>query len=139
MSKDKKLIVAVVSFIILFFGGIYCAKHFMDYLKYQSIVKEISINNVDLSKVPDGSFTGSFDAIFVGAEVNVEVQNHKIVDIKLMKHKNEKGEGAEVIPGKVVQAQSLQVDAVSGATSSSKVILKATENALISGEKSIEK
>lgn len=134
MSKAKKMIVAAVSIIILV-GGIYVAKHSLDYFKYQSIVKQISISNVDLSKVPDGSFTGSFDAVFVGAEVNVAVQNHKIVDVKLVNHKNERGQSAEVIPEKVVQAQSLQVDAVSGATSSSKVILKAIENALISGEK----
>lgn len=134
MDNNKKLIIAVVSIIVLF-GGAYIAKYFFNMMKYKTIVKEVSISKVDLSKVPDGSFTGSFDAIFVGAKVNVTVQNHKIVDIKLINHKNERGQRAEVIPGKVVQAQSLQVDAVSGATNSSKVILKAIENALISGEK----
>lgn len=134
MNKAKKVIVAAVSIIIVV-GGIYCARYLFDYFKYQSIIKQISISNVDLSKVPDGSFTGSFDAVYIGAEVNVTVENHKIVDIKLVNHKNERGQRAEVIPEKVVQAQSLQVDAVSGATNSSKVILKSIENALISGEK----
>jgi uncharacterized protein with FMN-binding domain len=134
MSNVKKSVLAIISIIILF-GGAYITKYFYDMMKYKSIIKELSIKKVDLSKVPDGSFTGYFDAIFVGAKVNVIVQNHKIVDIKLMNHKNERGQRAEVIPQKVVQAQSLQVDAVSGATNSSKVILKAIENALISGEK----
>lgn len=134
MGNVKKLVAAVLSIIILF-GGAYITKYFFNMMKYKTIIKEVSISRVDLSKVPDGSFTGSFDAIFVGAKVNVTVQNHKIVDIKLMNHKNERGQRAEVITQKVVQAQSLQVDAVSGATNSSKVILKAIQNALISGEK----
>lgn len=134
MDNNKKLIIAAVSIIVLF-GVAYITKYFFNIMKYKTIVNEVSISKVDLSKVPDGSFTGSFDAIFVGAKVNVVVQNHKIVDIKLINHKNERGKKAEVIPKSVIQAQSLQVDAVSGATNSSKVILKAIENALISGEK----
>lgn len=134
MGNVKKLVIAVISIIILF-GGAYITKYFFNMMKYKTIIKELTIRKVDLSKVPDGNFTGSCDAIFVGAKVNVIVQNHKIVDIKLVNHKNERGQRAEIIPQKVVQAQSLQVDAVSGATNSSKVILKAIENALISGEK----
>ncbi len=40
---------------------------------------------------------------------------------------------AEKIPDKVLEEQSLQVDIVSGATFSSKVILKAVEDALNKG------
>jgi uncharacterized protein with FMN-binding domain len=61
--------------------------------------------------------------------------NHKIEYIELVKHKNGRGGPAEIIPIKVVEAQSLDVDIVSGATSSSKVILKAIENALNSASK----
>jgi uncharacterized protein with FMN-binding domain len=47
-----------------------------------------------------------------------------------VKHVNGQGKPAEVITEKVIETQSLQVDVVSGATYSSKVILKAIENAL---------
>jgi uncharacterized protein with FMN-binding domain len=47
-----------------------------------------------------------------------------------LEHRNGQGEAAEVIPQMVVDAQSLQVDAISGATFSSKVILLAIEDAL---------
>lgn len=40
---------------------------------------------------------------------------------------------AESIPQMVIEAQSLEVNVVSGATYSSKVILKAIENAFIEG------
>ncbi len=42
---------------------------------------------------------------------------------------------AEIITDKVIDTQSLQVDAISGATYSSKTILKAIENALKKGIK----
>ena len=48
----------------------------------------------------------------------------------MLEHKNGQGTPAEVIPEKVVETQTLEVDIVSGATYSSKVILKAIENAL---------
>lgn len=133
MVNVKRQVIVVMGIIILL-GGVYITKYFYNLMKYKSIIKQISISKINLSKVPDGNFTGAFDAIYVGAKVNVTVQNHKIVDIKIVNHKTERGQKAEVIPQRVVQAQSLQVDAVSGATNSSKVILKAIENALISGE-----
>ena len=68
------------------------------------------------------------------AKVSVTVKDNKITDITLLNHKNERGKPAEVIPEKVLKAQSLQVDTISGATNSSKVILKAIENALMSGK-----
>lgn len=133
MVNTKIIIIIAVSAAILI-GGVYSIKYMLDLKKYKETINGINIENVDLSKVKDGNYTGNFDAIFIGAEVNVKVEDHKIIDIQLVKHKNERGKNAEIIPERVVQAQSLQVDAVSGATNSSKVILKAIENALESGE-----
>ncbi|NCC85175.1 MAG: FMN-binding protein [Clostridia bacterium] len=47
-----------------------------------------------------------------------------------MKHVNGMGQAAEALPSQVVEAQTLQVDLVSGASFSSKVILLAIEDAL---------
>jgi uncharacterized protein with FMN-binding domain len=85
---------------------------------------------VDLTKVSDGKYTGFCDAVLVASEVSVTVKNNKIEDIILLSHKTERGQSAEVIPEKVLEAQSLQVDTITGATNSSKVILKSIENAL---------
>lgn len=134
MNKFKMGIIAV-SCTAVVCGAIYVSIYFMKLNKYKNIVAGIKYDTVDLLKVKDGTFKGSFDAIFVGADVSVTVKDHKITDIKLLKHKTEKGQKAEVIPEKVVQAQSLNVDTVSGATNSSKVILKAIDIALVSGEK----
>ena len=134
MVSTKRIIIMVVSAAILI-GGVYGIKYMLELKKYKETINKINVEKIDLSKVKDGNYTGNCDAIFIGAEVNVKVENHKIIDVELVKHKNERGKKAEIIPERVVQAQSLQVDAVSGATNSSKVILKAIENALESEEK----
>lgn len=136
MANIKKIVIIAIIVIVLC-AGTYGIKYLADVRKYKEIINGISINNVDLSSVNDGSYTGDFDAIFIEAKVNVKVQNHRIVGIKLIKHKNERGKRAEIIPQKVVESQSLNVDTVSGATNSSKVILKAIENALKSGENNL--
>jgi len=129
-----KNIVIIVICIVALSGGFFGINYLISLYNYKKIVSEIDIKSVDLSNVHDGTYTGSFDAIFVGAEVEVTVKNKKITDIKLLNHKTERGKPAEVIVDDVKKKQSLQVDAISGATNSSKVILKAIENALESGE-----
>ncbi|WP_238917985.1 FMN-binding protein [Clostridium sp. YIM B02555] len=134
MINVKNILIIVICILILC-GGVYGIKYFMDIKQYKEAIKEIKIAYVDLSRIKDGNYPGEFETSFIGAEVNVKVEKHKIVDIELVKHKNERGKKAEIIPEEVVQAQSLQVDTVSGATNSSKVILKAIENALESADK----
>jgi uncharacterized protein with FMN-binding domain len=90
----------------------------------------LPVSNVEVAKLADGTYTGSYRVFPVSAEVRVTVKNHVITEIELLRHRHGQGKAAEVIPGKVMEAQSLQVDVISGATYSSKVILKAIENAL---------
>ena len=55
--------------------------------------------------------------------------------IKIIEHENGSGSKAEKIVDDVISRQSLKVDAASGATVSSKCIIKAVENALQYGSK----
>ncbi|MGE5623740.1 MAG: flavodoxin domain-containing protein [Methanocella sp.] len=96
-------------------------------------LKALKINDVDLTKVKDGEYEGDYDGELVKAKVRVKVAGGRIVDLVLLKHETGLGGKAKVIVKRVVQAQSLAVDTVSGATHSSKVILKATELALKKG------
>ena len=132
MSNVKKIVLGMVCIMVLTVG-ILGGRYLISVQKYKKIIRESKISSVDLSKVSDGKYTGSCDAVYVGAKVSVTVKDHKIEDIILLNHKNERGKPAEVIIQKVIDAQSLQVDSVSGATNSSKVILKSIENALKSG------
>ncbi len=101
--------------------------------EYHQRVENIQIDNIDLQKVKDGDYTGSFDAILVKVEVLVKVRDHRITDIVLIRHENGRGKPAEVITKSVIEKQSLQVDTISGATASSKVILESIEQALKQG------
>jgi len=101
--------------------------------EYHQRVDAIQIENIDLQKVKDGDYTGEFDAILVKVEVLVKVRDHRITEIELVRHENGRGKPAEVITGHVMEKQSLQVDTISGATASSKVILEAIELALKQG------
>lgn len=127
--KKKKVLMLFVLVIII--AGIFIGvKLINDLNAYKAQVDAISISDVDLSKIEDGVYTGYYDAKLVSAKVRVTVKNHRIESIELTEHNNGRGKPAEIIPDKVVEAQSLDVDTVSGATSSSKVIFKAIENAL---------
>ncbi|HWR61634.1 MAG TPA: FMN-binding protein [Clostridia bacterium] len=129
-KKQVKTILVILLVILAVCLGITGIKSYIDLKTYQKQVADITISDVDLSGIADGTYTGGYEVVWVAAEVRVTVKDHKITRIELLKHKNGKGTTAEVIPDKVIEAQSLQVDVVSGATSSSKVILKAIENAL---------
>jgi len=89
-----------------------------------------TIPDIDVTKIDDGVYTGSYQVFPVSVKVKVTLSNHTITEIVLVKHVNGQGKAAEVIIDRVVSAQSLDVDNIAGATYSSKVILKAIENAL---------
>lgn len=92
---------------------------------------EIEISDVDISQKTDGVYFGSYKAFPVAVELEVTIQDHQIIQIDLLKHDNGQGTAAEAIPDRVIESQSLEVDVISGATYSSKVILKAIEDALL--------
>ena len=98
--------------------------------KNLSYLPEMEIKDPDLIQIPDGVYKGSYAAFPVIVDLSVTVKNHEITDIEILKHQNGQGKEGESIVNSVMQKQSLQVDAVSGATYSSIVILKAVENAL---------
>ena len=90
----------------------------------------MTFSDIELDEIPDGNYFGSFSSFPVAAEVEVVVRDHEIVEVIILKHTHGRGSDAEVVPDRVVSSQSLKVDAVSGATFSSLVILKAIEDAL---------
>ena len=88
------------------------------------------ISDIDLTQIEDGVYTGSYSSFPLSAVVKVVVMSHKITGFDLVEHYHGRGTAAEAILGEVVDTQSLDVDIVSGATYSSKVILNAIADAL---------
>lgn len=104
----------------------------MDFVAYQQKLAsiEIPMKEVDITQVQDGIYEGEYDAGYIYAKVQVEIKAGKIVSLSLLEHRNERGKPAEVILDEVMEKQQIDVDAVSGATNSSKVIKQAITNAL---------
>ena len=98
-------------------------------------VNSITVSNLNMANITDGIYVGEYSITHVYVEVEVSVTEHKITNIKIIEHENGLGGKAEKIVDNVISRQSLEVGAVSGATVSSKCIIKAIENALQSGSK----
>lgn len=101
--------------------------------EYRAKVKATTIENVDLQQVKGGIYQGECDFDLVRALVAVQIKDHQIVSVNLLQHDNGWGKKAEVIVDRIKDQQSLEVDVVTGATASSKAILKAAERALRKG------
>ncbi len=100
-----------------------------------SELESLQIEDVDLTLIADGVYEGAYSVFPVSVEVKVIVLNHTITEIELIKHINGQGTQAEVIVEDVLLEQSLEVDIVAGSTYSSKVILLAIQDALMTSFK----
>ena len=100
---------------------------------FEEKIGNLSIGDLDFTAVKDGTYTGTVRVLPVTAKVRVTVNGGAVTDIVLVRHFHGPDHGAEEILGRVVEAQSLRVDAVSGSTYSSKVVLAAIETALRKG------
>jgi len=93
----------------------------------------MQISLPDISAKTDGTYRGEVDfkSTPISVIVDVVLQNHVITTVNIIKHTcSPIGKRAEVVVDKILETQSLNVDVVSGATVSSKAILKAVEEAL---------
>jgi uncharacterized protein with FMN-binding domain len=96
-------------------------------------LQEVKIEPVDFGAVSDGTYQAVHETTLVTAEMRAVMVSGVMTELVVIRHECGLGKPAEAIVERVLAAQSLEVDAVSGASYSSKVILKATETALRKG------
>lgn len=130
MSKGKKIIIIVIAVIAVIAIGI--AVMINSISGNLASYTKLDFSGLDLAKVEDGTYLGSEDAKIIKVKVEVTVKDHTITEVKLLEHQNGQGKPAEVIVDDIVAANSLDIDAISGATYSSQVIKTAVYNALTS-------
>ena len=125
----KKVIVIFGVFtigVLLFFGG--CSSE-------GRRIREYELPKLDLSQNQDGIYKGQFSYKNTAYIVEVIIKKHEITDIKILSsQENKYDKKALAVLGRVIEKQSLDVDAVSGATTSSKFYLIAIYNALTGAE-----
>jgi len=100
-----------------------------DFLRY---LKKIEI----LKYVGDGEYAGEGKGFSGPIKVSVTVQNHRIVKIAILEQQEVVEYWSKVIekiPQEMLKKQNIDVDAVSGATYSSKGLIEAVTNALEKG------
>lgn len=132
--KDRKKEIIFhrgLSLVIAVMLIIHIASYFIDYNRYKMKISLITVDEVDLNDIENGEYVGECDAGYIYAKVKVAVYNHAITHIELLEHNHERGAKAESVLKTIIEKQRIDVDAVSGATNSSKVIEKACVNALI--------
>ncbi len=124
-------VLKIIGLIFLLF--IIVASSSMFYLtKGLEEVLNVGINPVDLSGIEDGVYSGSYDLGRWANELKVTVENHKITDIQIEEDvKFAQPEVSSQLFQRVIKEQNTTVDAISGATVTSKAYLKSIENALI--------
>ncbi len=121
-----KIIIAIVVIVLLVM-----AVAMVVMTKGMGQVKDVNINEVDLSKVADGTYQGSFSGARWSNEVEVTVENNRITAITVTTPpKFFDTKFSDSLVNNIIEKQSLDVDIVSGATITSKAILKSIENAL---------
>lgn len=94
-------------------------------------IRNMPIGSVNLTKINDGVYQGEAKVGSYVYKVKVEVKNHRIIDIKGVENrKSVYVTYAEGVFKKIIREQRADVDAVTGATTTSKAFMKAVENAL---------
>ena len=78
----------------------------------------------------DGAYPGYARGHHGQVQVAVVVCNGRIDRVEVVRHKEKKSKEMNAVARKIIEKQSVQVDAVSGATVSSKAVMRAVENAL---------
>lgn len=83
-------------------------------------------------RVRDGTYEGSASAWPNSAKVKVTIAEGKIAKIDLLSHFSSwiGNKAEEAVPARIIERQSTSVDAVTGATNSSRVIMNAVQDAV---------
>ena len=123
----------VVLTIVAVAGLLVIASAAMQYFQL-SYYRSLPITEVDLTKLDDGIYIGEANYGFY-YKVKVKIKNHSIEDVEFLQNRSSfYARLAEGIKQKILNKQKVDIDAVTGATTTSKVLLKAVETALMNNE-----
>jgi uncharacterized protein with FMN-binding domain len=109
--------------------------------KEHTEARNVPLNGADFNKLKDGTYVGEYaGGMYKWRENKVEVtiDSGKVKGIKLLGAQNKNLNNASIsapLYERVIKAQSLEVDTISGATLDTKAYLKAVEAALVKAQK----
>ena len=102
-------------------------------MQYQQLIhhRSLPVSDINLETLDDGNYIGKAKYGFEYI-VKVHIRNHLIENIEILK--NRSGFYARIAEGvkhKIIREQKINVDTVTGATTTSKILMKAVEDALV--------
>jgi len=117
-------LISIVVFLLLFLfqiGNYFTLKQY----------RGIPVHDQEMSRIKDGIYPGEMELGGFLYKVEVSVQYQKINDIKLVQNReNAYARFAEGVIPRIIKKQTANVSAITGATTTSKALMKAVENAL---------
>lgn len=134
MNKKAILAIGIFICVVLIGSGVFYFSYIVPANEVLNEVRNAEIKDIDLNQVADGKYLGEFSYSKSHCKVEVTVNNHRIDDIRILENgENDHAKKAEAVVGRVLDEQKVNVDAIAGATTTSKALLKAVESALDSG------
>lgn len=93
--------------------------------------ENLVINQVDFSQIDDGVYTGEYRGHRWSNTVEVTVRDRTVTEIRMIEKQQFHLDGpVDRIISRIIAEQTLPVDVITGATATSKAIMKAVEIAL---------
>ncbi len=129
MKKRVKipLIILAVLVIVIAAGGLLFSRVVK---KFETYLATVEISPVNLDTVSDGTYRARVHTGVIIVELEADVKDHVLRDIRLIEHRHGQGAEAEKIIPRILEEQRIDVDTVSGATYSSLVIQDTLSRAL---------
>ncbi len=139
-KRKGKMIGWIIALVIIAIVGIGGGIGWSNLSKEHKEARNLPLDGVDFSRLKDGTYIGEYEGGMYKWRANkakVTVISGKVTAIESLNSSDPGAKNTDQAKlfDRVIEAQSLQVDAISGATLTSKAYLKAVENALEQAEK----
>lgn len=129
-SNNMRMIIVALA-VLLVAGGGFAAVKYVEAAREAEAVRNMEIHDMDLSSIHDGTYPGNFTYGGFTYGVEVTIRNYTIADIKITSNRSTKyAKMAEGVVQNVLTRGNTAADVVSGATTTSKALLKAIEQAI---------
>lgn len=133
--KKKGIVLLIIVLTVVAVIGVTVFSGCVSLSREHEEARNVPIAVINFSKLQDGIYTGEYEGGMYKWRVNkvkVTVDSGKVTGIELLYSSDPGDENTDSrqLYDRIIQAQSLQVDVISGATLTSKAYLKGVEIAL---------
>ena len=130
MAKSKKTdyskYLMIVALICLMAGGYIVSRKKIQLRE----AANLPFYKIELSEIEDGTYTGKTETSFLSLELEIQIENHRIKDIKVLQNEGLDGEKARPIIQEMINQNKIVVPAIKGAERGSIVYISCVSTAL---------